>query len=69
MEPLFAFMGISHWELLIVLGIVMLLFGSTRLPSLMRNIGRSAVEFKKGMNDINDDLEKVDSEKPESAKS
>jgi sec-independent protein translocase protein TatA len=29
--------------------IVLLLFGSTKLPSLMRNLGRSATEFKRGM--------------------
>ncbi|MFN4905672.1 MAG: twin-arginine translocase TatA/TatE family subunit [Planctomycetota bacterium] len=38
-------------ELLIFLVVAMLLFGSARLPSLMRNLGRSAIEFKKGMRD------------------
>ncbi|MCY2985738.1 MAG: twin-arginine translocase TatA/TatE family subunit [Planctomycetota bacterium] len=38
-------------ELMIFLVVVMLLFGSARLPSLMRNLGRSATEFKKGMRD------------------
>ncbi len=41
--------GLGTWELLIVFGIVLLLFGSTKLPVLMRNIGRSVVEFKEGM--------------------
>jgi len=27
----------------------LVLFGSAKLPALMRNLGRSAVEFKKGM--------------------
>ncbi len=43
--------GIGNTELLIMLAIVMLLFGSAKLPSLMRNLGRSANEFKKGMRD------------------
>jgi len=46
-----AMFGIGTTELLIFLVIVTLLFGSARLPSLMRNLGRSAVEFKKGMRD------------------
>lgn len=46
-----AMFGLGFWELLIVFGIILLLFGSSRLPSLMRNLGRSVVEFKQGMRD------------------
>lgn len=42
--------GIGIWELLIVLGIVLLIFGS-RLPSLARSMGKSITEFKRGMHD------------------
>ncbi|MFN6138421.1 MAG: twin-arginine translocase TatA/TatE family subunit [Planctomycetota bacterium] len=38
-------------EMMIFLVVAVLLFGSSRLPSLMRNLGRSAIEFKKGMRD------------------
>ena len=47
--------GIGSTELLIFLVIAMLLFGSAKLPALMRNLGRSAKEFKKGMTDEIDD--------------
>lgn len=43
--------GLGHQELLIFAVIMLVLFGSTRLPSLMRNMGRSVNEFKAGMND------------------
>ncbi|MEY4565159.1 MAG: hypothetical protein RLY14_129 [Planctomycetota bacterium] len=40
---------IGYQELLIIMVIVLILFGGARLPSLMRNLGKSAVEFKRGM--------------------
>ena len=38
-------------ELMIIMFIVLLLFGGAKLPSLMRNLGESANEFKAGMNE------------------
>jgi sec-independent protein translocase protein TatA len=43
----------GFWELLILLVVVLLLFGS-RLPSLARSLGQSIVEFKKGVKEIGD---------------
>lgn len=43
--------GLGPTELLIVAGIFLLLFGASRLPSLMRNMGRSINEFKAGMSE------------------
>ncbi|WP_234824246.1 twin-arginine translocase TatA/TatE family subunit [Bremerella cremea] len=52
---LFGFMGIGTQEMVIFLVILLLLFGSTKLPSLMRSMGQSVNEFKRGMNDKSDD--------------
>lgn len=49
----FGFPGMP--EMLIVLFIALLLFGGAKLPSLMRNLGRSANEFKAGMNETQND--------------
>ena len=38
-------------ELLIVLIVVLLVFGASRLPALARSIGASAKEFRKGLED------------------
>jgi sec-independent protein translocase protein TatA len=43
--------GLSTTELLIVLVVLLLLFGS-RLPNVMRSLGKSVTEFKKGMNEM-----------------
>ena len=47
--------GLGTTELMIFLVVATLLFGSARIPSLMRNLGRSATEFKKGMRDDDDE--------------
>lgn len=42
-------------ELIVIALIVLLLFGSSKLPTLMRNLGKSTNEFKKGMHESTDD--------------
>ncbi len=56
MSPLFAFGFTGHWEILIIAGVVLLLFGN-RLPGVMRSMGRGIVEFKKGVQGIEDKSE------------
>lgn len=41
--------GIGAPELLIILVVVLLLFGSTRLPKLARSLGQASREFKEGV--------------------
>jgi sec-independent protein translocase protein TatA len=47
--------GVGTPELVIFGIIAVILFGS-RLPSVARSLGKSLVEFKKGMRDIEDDV-------------
>ena len=42
-------MNFSGWEILVVLFVVLLLFGSTRLPKLAKGMGKSIHEFKRGL--------------------
>ena len=43
--------GLGMPEILLILGILLLLFGSTRLPQLARGMGKSISEFKKGISE------------------
>lgn len=54
--------GIGTQELLIVCIVALLLFGN-RLPSVMRSLGSGISEFKKGMNEIENDLRRNVEEK------
>ena len=38
-------------ELLIILGVLVLIFGSTQLPKLARSLGQAQKEFKSGLKD------------------
>ena len=40
---------------LIILAVVLLLFGSTRLPKLAKSLGQASKEFKKGVDGEGDD--------------
>ncbi len=57
--------GLGYQELLIFMVIVLVIFGGTRLPSLMRNLGRSANEFKAGLKDpVSDRSEDASEDSP-----
>lgn len=45
----------GHWEILIILLIVLLLFGANRLPGMAKSIGQSVREFRRGIRDDDDD--------------
>ncbi len=43
-------------ELAIIAGLALLLFGR-RLPEVAKSMGKSIVEFKKGLKDVKDDID------------
>jgi len=55
MGTLVAFLSPGPPEMIIILVIAVLLFGK-RLPEVARSLGRSMVEFKKGVRGIEDEI-------------
>jgi sec-independent protein translocase protein TatA len=47
--------GLSPFHWLVVAVIVLLLFGN-RLPQVMRSLGQGVVEFKKGLQGVEDEI-------------
>ena len=56
---LFAFLPtFGGYELIIVAFVCLLIFGN-RLPSVMRSLGKSVTEFKKGVSGIEEDIDQA----------
>lgn len=53
----------SLWQLIIILAIGLLIFGH-RLPEVGRSMGRSIVEFKKGLKNIEDEVNDASKREP-----
>src|SRR5947209_14058244 len=53
---LFAFFGLGGQEILLILVLGVLLFGR-KLPELGRSVGKTFVEFKKGVKGLEDEVE------------
>jgi sec-independent protein translocase protein TatA len=51
------FNGIGGAEVLLVILVVLVLFGSKRIPDLARTLGKATYELRKAMNQVKDELE------------
>ena len=57
--------GIGMGELVVILLIILILFGASRLPEIARALGESVKEFKKASREIIGDIKDVDKEEEE----
>ena len=51
--------GISIWELLILLVVLLLIFGAKRLPEMGRSLGKGMREFKEGVTGVEEVVSKT----------
>ena len=52
-------MGLGHWEILVIVLVVLLLFGGRKIPELMKGLGTGMREFKKGMRGEDEESKQV----------
>jgi len=51
--------GLGPPELLLIAGVLILLFGASKLPKLARSMGTATGEFKKGREEVEDELQEM----------
>lgn len=49
-------------EIVIIALIVLLLFGGKKIPELMNGLGKGVKSFKKGLNEVEDEISKIDTD-------
>ena len=56
MNTMFAAM-LGGWEIVLILAIVLILFGSKKLPELAKGLGQGIREFKKAAREVTDEVQ------------
>lgn len=58
--PLF----IGTWELILIILVIVLIFGGKKIPELMKGVGKGVKSFKEGLNEVDEQVNLSDSDKP-----
>ena len=59
----FLFLQNLGWgEIVVIALIVLLLFGGKKIPELMSGLGKGVKSFKKGLNEVEDEIKQIDVE-------
>ena len=64
MNAYLAFFGLPGGTEIIVIGIIALLLFGSRLPKVAKSMGKSIVEFKKGIKGVQDEIEDASDDAP-----
>ncbi|WP_298646393.1 twin-arginine translocase TatA/TatE family subunit [uncultured Proteiniphilum sp.] len=61
MNPLL--INLNGWEIPIIVLVILILFGGKKIPEFMKGLGKGINSFKKGLNDIEEDIKTNPTEK------
>lgn len=65
MQTVLAFLGgLGGWEILLILMVLLIFFGAKKIPELARGLGKGIKEFKDATNEIKDEIEDTNPDKP-----
>ncbi|BBD46362.1 MAG TPA: twin-arginine translocase TatA/TatE family subunit [Porphyromonadaceae bacterium] len=67
MNPLL--FNLNGWEIPIIILVVLILFGGKKIPEFMKGLGKGINSFKKGLNDIEEDIKADPADKKTSSTS
>jgi sec-independent protein translocase protein TatA len=65
MQTLIILFSLGMPEILLIALVVLLIFGGKKIPELMRGLGKGVNEFKKGMKDIEEQINEEGDKKEE----
>ncbi len=54
MNPLLV--NLNGWEIPIIILAILILFGGKKIPEFMRGLGKGISSFKKGLNDLEEEI-------------
>lgn len=59
--------GLGTPEIILIALVILVLFGSRKIPEMMQGLGKGIREFKKASKDIEEDITKPTEDKPKSS--
>ncbi len=60
MKTLLFLQNIGAGEIIIIALVILLLFGGRKIPELMRGLGKGVRNFKDGMKEVEDEIDKIE---------
>lgn len=61
--------GLGWGEIVLIALVVLLLFGGKKIPELMKGLGKGVKSFKKGMSEVENEVEEIKKDISEDAPS